>query len=151
MDKVYRGEDFFDGPFAQSAPDIIFIPKNYAYSLEPDKRISNHVISDSHDQYSRLSTPNPTGIFIASGPGFRQKESINDLEICDLVPNILHYFDLAVPPDMDGNIRRQLFERHADDVLPDFLKLTPDASAFSKFSNLSPISPEDLELWVTEN
>ncbi|MCK5738765.1 alkaline phosphatase family protein [bacterium] len=151
IDKVYRGEDFFEGPFAKNAPDIIFIPKNYAYSLEANKRISKHVISDSRDQCSRLSIPNPTGIFIASGPGFRQRASLTDLEICDLVPNILHYFDLPVPSDMDGTVRRQLFEQHADDVWPDLSNLASDSTVFSELSNLSPISLEDLDLWVMEN
>lgn len=44
------------------------------------------------------------GIFIATGPDI-QNGRIENLQLCDIAPTVLHLFDIPTPPFMDGHVR----------------------------------------------
>lgn len=109
IDDVYKGEDLFWGPYISEAPDIVFIPRNFAYSIEPDKKTARSVISNGDDQALVLSAPHPEGVFIASGPEFSSGTHFQDLKIWDIAPIILQLLDVPIPKEMDGRIKSGLF------------------------------------------
>jgi predicted AlkP superfamily phosphohydrolase/phosphomutase len=109
IDRVYRGEDLFQGPYASSAPDIVFIPQNFSYSIEPDKRVEKSVISTSHDHAPVLSASAPNGIFMASGSELAEGREMLNLKIWDIMPNILHLLGIPIPDDLDGRVRHDMF------------------------------------------
>lgn len=114
IDQVYRGEEIFTGQYACDAPDIIFIPKNYAYAIEPDKRSEKSVISNSKDNAPVLSGPHPKGLFMGIGPEFALNQAVDDLKIWDILPNILHLMDLPIPENLDGKVRYDLYKSHSE-------------------------------------
>lgn len=109
IDQVHLGEELFWGPHAAEAPDIVFIPQNYAYSIEPDKRLDKSVISNGEDLTNLHSAPDPNGIFMGYGPEFAKGRKLTQLKIWDLLPNILHLLDIPIPDDLDGVVRTDLF------------------------------------------
>jgi len=119
IDQVYKGEELFWGENAAIAPDIIFIPQNYAYSLEPDKRTEKCVISDTRDHAPVLSAPHPRGIFIGCGPEFANGQSIKNLRVWDVMPNILHLLNIPISVEMDGVVKRELFKATSEYALKD--------------------------------
>jgi hypothetical protein len=50
------------------------------------------------------------GIFIASGNGVKEGESVKDVFICDVVPTMLALMGLPVAKDMDGRPVTEIFE-----------------------------------------
>jgi len=51
----------------------------------------------------------PQGVFIASGPGFRQDELLFGARLLDVAPTILHHFGLPVGADMEGRVLEEIF------------------------------------------
>jgi hypothetical protein len=49
------------------------------------------------------------GIFLAYGPDIKRDSHIQDPEIIDLTPTILHILGLPIPEDMDGKVLRSIF------------------------------------------
>ena len=104
IEKVYRKEEIYTGPFLEEFPDLILLPRpGYvtfeecefgAYSfLTPAK-----AISASH----RLN-----GIILMMGPEIKSGLKLDDAKIIDIAPTVLHLFGLPVPSYMDG---RPLYE-----------------------------------------
>jgi len=101
--EVYKGEDYYYGPYADNIPDIIVI-------MEPDYGCSPHL-----GQYSAVVTklqavpPGGShrleGVFLASGPGvISNPESLDNLGIEDVAPTVLYLMGLSVPSDVDGRV-----------------------------------------------
>jgi predicted AlkP superfamily phosphohydrolase/phosphomutase len=114
IDRVHRGEDLFHGPYASNAPDIVFIPQNFSYSIEPDKRVEKSVISTSKDHAPVLSATSPNGIFLAFGEALAEGSELFNLKIWDIMPNILHLLEIPVPDDLDGKVRYDMFRNDCD-------------------------------------
>jgi predicted AlkP superfamily phosphohydrolase/phosphomutase len=55
------------------------------------------------------------GLYIGAGPGFAGGEDVEDLEIFDVAPNVLHLMGFPIPEHMDGRFRRDLFAESVTD------------------------------------
>ncbi|HID63217.1 MAG TPA: hypothetical protein EYP49_10820, partial [Anaerolineae bacterium] len=107
VQQVYRGEDYYHGPYADNIPDIIVIMKpDYGcnYRLSP---------------YSSAVTKRPgaldrgmhrlEGIFMVSGPAVVPNPGpLSGLGIEDVAPTILYLMGLPVPSDMDGRVLTEI-------------------------------------------
>jgi len=51
----------------------------------------------------------PQGVFIASGPGFKQDDLIFGARLLDVTPTILHFFGLPVGADLEGRVLTEAF------------------------------------------
>jgi arylsulfatase A-like enzyme len=58
------------------------------------------------------------GIVVASGPALKRAAEIEDAQLIDFAPTLLHLFGLPVPEDMDGRVL-------ADAFRPEFLTAHP--------------------------
>lgn len=110
IEEVFKGEDVFNGPYIIDAPDIIFVPKNFGYSIEPDKKTGKSVISNNEDHVPVHSAPDMNGIFLAIGPHFKQGLKLPKIHICDIAPTVLSLLNIPIPIDMDGEIYNDLFD-----------------------------------------
>jgi len=110
VDEVFRGEDVFQGDFIDHAPDIVFIPRNYDYVLEANKRTSSKCIGSSYDDYPVFSGHDSKGIIVVQGPSVKKGAVIQHSKIYDIAPTILKILDVPIPDDMDGNVLFPLFE-----------------------------------------
>jgi len=103
--KVYKREDIYQGEFLSEAPNIII-------DQYPNTHIRGSIGNKSvFEEPQRWRAENTTeGIFIASGPDFKQGAEANLVSILDLAPTILHLMGIAVPKDMDGRVLTEIFE-----------------------------------------
>ncbi len=117
VEKIYRGEAFYEGPFARDIPDLIV-------ALRPGYGWGLHVSS-----YSSLVTPvslallqgdhRLEGIFVAHGPNIEPSpEPLQGLAIEDVAPTVLYLMGLPRPSDMDGRVLTEI-------VAPEFLASQP--------------------------
>ena len=110
IDEVYRGEDIFFGEYEKNAPDIVFVPHNYNYVLEPNKRTSKNCICYAHDDFPVFSQPDSDGIFLMTGPRIKKGIDTTKLKIFDIAPTVLSILDIPVPTDMDGTVMSDVLE-----------------------------------------
>jgi predicted AlkP superfamily phosphohydrolase/phosphomutase len=113
LDKVYKKEDLYSGPYLEDAPDIIILWKDFAYYtrqsvvdeevllFEPPGKFGNRVIE--HSACHRLN-----GVLIMHGKRLLQGKTMN-AHIMDLAPTILYAMGLPVPEDMDGKVLTDAF------------------------------------------
>lgn len=82
--------------------------KNYNVDLSNGKIVSiNSVLDLGATQIGTHSNKN--GTFIISGSKIKKGEKINDITPYDITPTILALLKQKIPPDMDGNVLRELF------------------------------------------
>lgn len=105
VNRVYKREEIYRGPYVTRAPDVLFTTRNgyISYSdlsVVPLTSRVDGIQSGSH---------RPNGIFMAFGKGVK-KGMIENVNIVDLTPTILHIMAIPVPSDMDGKVLKEIFE-----------------------------------------
>jgi predicted AlkP superfamily phosphohydrolase/phosphomutase len=105
FNKVWRKEELYHGAYLRYAPDII---------LEPNVFVSFLLRSVEPFEETAVNYHSRDGIFLAWGPDINRGAVVNDAEIVDLTPTILHLMDLPVPEDVDGNVLREIFRPGSD-------------------------------------
>jgi predicted AlkP superfamily phosphohydrolase/phosphomutase len=134
VDEIYRKEDLFRGDNLEMAPDIIFVPHEYTYFLDPNKRTSRLFIGSANDNYDPIySYHEPNGILAITGPNIKKGKKLSNIDIYDVAPTVLHLLEKPIPEEMDGEVLYRIFEE-ADEFIykfrPQFL---PSEEYFSLF------------------
>ncbi len=131
IDEVYRKEELFSGEYVNNAPDIVIVPSNYQYVLDPNKRTSHLVISSAQDDYPIHSQRDRTGVIFISGPNIKQNYQIRNAHLLDVLPTALKLLELPVSADFDGNELTNIYTvapEHNIAKKPDFIPADDIAS-----------------------
>ncbi len=102
----YRKEELFHGSELQGLPDIICVPRDGRYVDMGLGFVSNRwfdkvsIVSGTHRQ---------KGTLIIHGPDISPGLQMEEADIVDLAPTILHLLGLPVPDDMDGRVLVEAF------------------------------------------
>lgn len=108
VDRVYHREEIYSGPYLDRTPDLIVQPRGWEYMafghadfgsnklVEPIVGLSGH---------HRLD-----GVVVLSGAGIKPGTRLQDANILDLTPTILHTMGLDVPYDLDGRVLSEAFD-----------------------------------------
>lgn len=106
--KVFRKEEIYSGSLLKKAPDLLILP-NKGYSVvssgldevfeSPEYKKADHALD---------------GIFLAYGPDIRQGIKLQDTQVYDITPTILHMFGMPVPDDMDGRVLKEIFKENSE-------------------------------------
>lgn len=123
VDKVYRRDDLYYGPFVPRASDLIVRWHNYAYYSRQrfgereqsvfQTHLTRPLSSIQMNAYHRLN-----GILIVNGKNIVAGKEIQNARILDVAPTVFHLMGLPVPRDMDGSVLVDLFR-------PSFLDSRP--------------------------
>jgi len=108
--RVVEGKSIYRGSFDEEAPDIVI-----------DQAPHLHIAGDpgrekvflTPKQIGWRAENKRTAMFAATGPAFASGE-LDELSILDLAPTMLHLFGHSVPEDMDGTVRREVFDRETE-------------------------------------
>jgi predicted AlkP superfamily phosphohydrolase/phosphomutase len=96
---VHRGEAYYDGPYADHAPDLLLDQGRNVHvsdAVGPETPIAEEGVWAGGNM--------PEGIFLFSGPTFRSAGLRDRASITDLAPTLLHAMGAAVPDDLDGEV-----------------------------------------------
>jgi predicted AlkP superfamily phosphohydrolase/phosphomutase len=101
IEKVFKKEEIFHGPYLDQAPDLQYLPK-IPFMTAPEHEFgSNSLLSPVFGISSRHTI---NGILLLRGPDIKSGVTIDNAEIIDLAPTILYIMGLPVPSDMDGKV-----------------------------------------------
>ena len=112
INRVYRRDEIFHGPFANEGADLVldWWSENSLFSTQPsfpedtDKPalvIREHKPSESSEWGG---THRLHGIVVARAPAFKTSAEIGTPHLIDIAPTILHLLNVPVPEDMDGRV-----------------------------------------------
>ncbi len=126
--QIYEKDELYSGDYLSDAPDLILIPENWNYMIYND--FAYEWITEPKDRYADHY---PEGVFIAKSSILLKGKELN-MDICDIMPNILVMHELPIFDDLDGQVKKALFD---NDVLIKKLphSLKSDSSGEGKYSD----------------
>lgn len=107
VDKVFRKEKVYSGPYVEEATDLFLIMKGITYIPYPGNLNSRSLFGRPVNNQSGNHRFN--GIFIMKGPGIKPFASIKQPRIIDIAPTVLYLLNQPVPKDMDGCVLEEAF------------------------------------------
>jgi len=108
IDRVLYREDVFEGPFAELAPDLLFVAKDYSV-LGRQGLESDAWFETSEDRANGFHRSN--GIFLSIGRDIVKNNPIRGACITDIMPTVLHAMGEPVPTGLDGHVLESIFNR----------------------------------------
>lgn len=117
VQQVYRGADYYHGPYADNIPDmIVSMKQDYVCTFQ--LRNYSSVVT-KRQLPSKRGNHRFEGVFIASGPNVvSNPEPLVNLIIEDIAPTVLYLMDLPVPSDMDGRVLTEILAPNVLDSWP---------------------------------
>jgi len=116
--RVYRRNEVFNGPFACEGPDLVLdwwsedslfeTAPSFPDELDQPPIIISQPSASTSSEWG--GTHRLDGIFILSGPMLKRNVIIENAQLIDLAPTILHLLGAAVPDDMDGGVLQHAIE-----------------------------------------
>jgi predicted AlkP superfamily phosphohydrolase/phosphomutase len=107
FDIIYTKDQIYSGKFFDQAPDIVFFDSTMTYRAHRLFEFGSRNMIAPDPIYS--GSHRMDGIFIAEGPDIVQDQKLENANLVDLAPTILHMLDLPVPSEMDGQVLTQIF------------------------------------------
>ncbi|WP_132060436.1 alkaline phosphatase family protein [Halorussus amylolyticus] len=119
---VKRREEVYDGPFAEHACDVLFLPTEMNHVVSPSLIGQRFVPVADHDH--KLD-----GAFLAAGPAFDADADLDRLSLTDVAPVALASVGRDVPERMTGSVPEGLLERDHSRVAYGDVPFGSDAEA----------------------
>jgi predicted AlkP superfamily phosphohydrolase/phosphomutase len=104
IDRVYRKDEIFWGPFTERCADIYFVPRDWSYKVI--KRPGKAVI---HRVGRTLGAHRLEGLLFMEGPSIRSCQ-VKDAQIMDCAPTILYLSGCSIPEEVDGRVLVEVFD-----------------------------------------
>jgi predicted AlkP superfamily phosphohydrolase/phosphomutase len=105
--EIWRGDELFQGKYADRAPDLFFFTQDMKYKAMGLTDFGSNRVYD--DLYGTHAHHHMNGVFMLSGPGVRRGESIVGARLVDLAPTIFALMGAPIPQDLDGRVLHQAF------------------------------------------
>jgi len=107
VESVYRREEVYTGDQVGLAPDILFIPRRLEYFGFGEYEFGSHKVIEAMKR-GISGTHRMHGIFLAYGPGIQPGTVVENPQIFDLAPTILHLMGQPIPDHMDGVVLSEI-------------------------------------------
>jgi len=105
VERVYRAEELYEGPWFAWAPDLIVDWRNHAYmpTEEDGDRVSVFVPRmREHMDWPTTGSHRIDGMLLVAGPGIKPSAQFNGVRLIDLMPTWLACLGQPVPADVRG-------------------------------------------------
>ncbi|MFC4357803.1 alkaline phosphatase family protein [Halobium salinum] len=134
FDEVGPREDYFDGPYAEDAVDIVTVPREFDVMLS----------AQLHDEPFSATPMEPwnhklDGIVSLTGPGVDTTASLAGAHLYDVASTVLSTFGIAYPETMDGRPLAPVVDvgtKQYDEYEPRAAQATDDAAVEERLADL---------------
>jgi predicted AlkP superfamily phosphohydrolase/phosphomutase len=112
VDKVYKREELYNGPYIEFAPDLLIDWIDSAYMPTESDKDKDSVFVERWRENMNWPTSGShrkNGILLAKGPGIAKNKRINFSRIIDMTPTWLSLLNQKIPDDMEGSVITDLF------------------------------------------
>jgi predicted AlkP superfamily phosphohydrolase/phosphomutase len=114
IDKAYRREEVYHGPYLKEAPDILVLTQNTSYVFSPSL--------DDGVLFERPKDPRAShrmeGIFIIKGPDIKAGQVLSGLNITDIAPTVLYLMGKPIPDTIDGRVISEAINNESFGMYP---------------------------------
>ncbi|MBI4772095.1 MAG: alkaline phosphatase family protein [Chloroflexi bacterium] len=107
VDRIWRGDEIWQGKYAGCAPDLFFFTRNYEYKAMGLSDFGSNAVFE--DLYGTRAHHHLHGIFMMAGPEVKQNQPLSHARLIDLAPTIYHLMGVPLPADLDGQVLREAF------------------------------------------
>ncbi len=107
VERVYRREEIYSGPYIARTPDLIVQPRGWEYMAFGHADFGSNRLVESIIGLSGHHRPD--GVLILSGAGVKPGAQLEGASILDLAPTIMHAMNVPVPEDLDGRVLCEAF------------------------------------------
>ena len=101
---VKRREAVYDGPYADDACDVLFMPTGMGNAIETKLLGRRFVEATGYDH-------KPDGAFVAAGPDVAGEGALEGLSLTDIAPIVMGLVEGAVPARMTGSVPNSLLSK----------------------------------------
>jgi predicted AlkP superfamily phosphohydrolase/phosphomutase len=116
VQEIHRREEIYWGHNLELAPDIVFMPTRLEYFGFGEYEFgSNQIVETMKRGIS--GTHRPNGIVLFWGRSIRPNVRLEDCQITDLAPTLLHLMGDPVPVDMDGQVLTRALKPEYEELL----------------------------------
>ncbi len=108
VERVYRREEIYSGPYLDRTPDLIVQPRGWEYMAFGHADLGSNKLVEAITGLSGHHRPD--GVLILSGSGVKPGTELAGASILDLTPTLLHALGVPVPEALDGRVLVEAFE-----------------------------------------
>lgn len=113
INKVYKREDLYSGPFIELAPDLIIEWTDSAYMPTESDKDKDSIFVERWREYMSWPTSGShriNGILLAKGPSIAKNKRIEGARIIDMTPTWLYLLSQKIPTDLEGHVIMDLLD-----------------------------------------
>jgi predicted AlkP superfamily phosphohydrolase/phosphomutase len=109
VQRVFRGQEVYHGPFAQNGPDLIAEPaEDYTFGA-PSLVAHQRPFASIDFELEIPGGHHPDGILIWTGNGANLRRGLR-VDLIDVAPTVLARMGIPVPEHMDGRVLGEMFD-----------------------------------------
>ncbi|MEJ5377782.1 MAG: alkaline phosphatase family protein [bacterium] len=105
VEKIWRRESLYEGPFLERIPDVVFSTTGGKYMAFGLHEFASHRIMAPSPWFS--GSHSPDGVLIMAGNPCKRGQTISAAAIEDIAPTVLYLMGFPVPVDMDGTVLQE--------------------------------------------
>ncbi len=117
VDRVYRRDKLYAGPYAGEGPDLNLIMRDMSYITHPRRELAHRDVFGPVTT-NESGTHRVDGLFLAYGPAVAAGQEISGARVVDIAPTVYHLLGLPVPAGMDGQVLVTALDGHFMDGHP---------------------------------
>lgn len=102
---VHRSEAIYSGPYVDEGPDLVVEQRD---GVHTDGGIGRDIVFEGPTKWHSENYRN--GIFLLHSEHGKTNEHVEQLRMTDIAPTLLHLLGSAVPTDVHGEVRTDLFD-----------------------------------------
>jgi len=113
VNKIYKREELYNGPYSEFAPDLLIDWVDSAYMPTENDKNKDSIFVERWRENMNWPTSGShriNGILLAKGPGIAKNKRIENSGIIDMTPTWLHLLDLKILENFEGNVITELFD-----------------------------------------
>jgi len=109
-ENIYRGEDVYNGPYSEEAPDLVIDQMDGVHIQGGLGR--DEIFTKPKDDGWRGENKRDA-LFVGAGPDFTTGK-VEKFSILDIAPTLLHLHGCKIPKDVDGQVRKEVYKEDSN-------------------------------------